>query len=106
MNQKKLKWIFTNGMVESVSNSGMVLASSPSDDTFILKSSSTSDSNMKWIRMNTRLLSSNSAIAISGWKQDWKVAFVDPEYKGPSVTEFIQDDTALNAKCYNINSAF
>eukprot|EP00956_Cyclotella_meneghiniana_P044196 scaffold306411_cov139-Cyclotella_meneghiniana.AAC.1 len=82
INQKKLKWKFANGMVESVSNSGMVLASSPSDNTFILKSNSTSDSNMKWIRMNTRLLASNSAT--SGWKQDWKVAFVDPEYKGPS----------------------
>eukprot|EP00956_Cyclotella_meneghiniana_P027863 scaffold63549_cov35-Cyclotella_meneghiniana.AAC.1 len=54
--------------------------------------------------MNTRLLASNSAI--DGWKQDWKVTFVDPEYKGPSVTEFIQDDTTLNAKCYNISSAF
>ena len=104
MNQKKLKWKFANGVIESVLKSGMILANNPDDNTMILKSNSTSDSNMKWIRMNTRLLASNSAT--SGWKQDWKVAFVDPEYKGPSVTEFIQDDTALNAKCYNISSAF
>eukprot|EP00956_Cyclotella_meneghiniana_P016080 scaffold25166_cov79-Cyclotella_meneghiniana.AAC.1 len=59
MNQKKLKWKFANGMVESVLLSGMVLANNPGDSTMILKSNSTSDSNMKWIRMNTRLLASN-----------------------------------------------
>ena len=104
MNQKKLKWKFANGVIESVLKSGMILANNPDDNTMILKSNSTSDSNMKWIRLNTRLLASNSAI--DGWKQDWKVTFVDPEYKGPSVTEFIQDDMALNTKCYNISSAF
>ena len=105
INQNKLKWKFANGMVESVLLSGMFLASNPSDNKIILKSNSTtSDSNMKWIRMNTRLLASNSAT--SGWKQQWKVAFVDPEYKGPSVTEFIQDNTALNVRCYKANPAF
>eukprot|EP00956_Cyclotella_meneghiniana_P040818 scaffold206212_cov43-Cyclotella_meneghiniana.AAC.1 len=104
MNQKKLKWKFANGMVESVLKSGMILANNPDDNTMILKSNSTSDSNMKWIRTNTRLLASNSAI--DGWKQDWKVTFVDSEYKEPSVAEFIQEEMASNAKCYNINSAF
>eukprot|EP00956_Cyclotella_meneghiniana_P003490 scaffold4251_cov37-Cyclotella_meneghiniana.AAC.5 len=64
----------------------------------------TSDTTMNWIRMNTRLLASNSATSI--WKQQWKVTFVDPEYKGPSVAEFIQDDLALNPKCYRVNAAF
>ena len=104
MNQKKLKWKFANGVIESVLKSGMILANNPDDNTMILKSNSTSDSNMKWIRMNTRLLASNSAT--SGWKQQWKVTFVDPEYKGPSVAEFIQDDLALNPKCYRVNPAF
>ena len=104
MNQKKLKWKFANGVIESVLKSGMILANNPDDNTMILKSNSTSDSNMKWIRMNTRLLASNSAT--SGWKQDWKVAFVDPEYKGPSVTEFIQGNTLLSTTCYKANPAF
>eukprot|EP00956_Cyclotella_meneghiniana_P002464 scaffold2838_cov23-Cyclotella_meneghiniana.AAC.2 len=103
-NQKKLKWKFANGMVESVSNSGMVLASNPADKTMILKDNSTDSDNVNWIRMNTRLLSSNNAIP--GWKQDWKVTFVDSEYKEPSVAEFIKRGTAMNAKCYNISSAF
>eukprot|EP00956_Cyclotella_meneghiniana_P041795 scaffold240115_cov36-Cyclotella_meneghiniana.AAC.2 len=105
MNQKKLKWKFANGVIESVLLSHMVLANNPDDNTMILKRNITiPDSNVNWIRMNTRLLTSNSAT--SGWKQEWKVAFVDPEYKGLSVAEFIQDNTALNAKCYNISSAF
>ena len=109
IDQKKLKWKFTNGMIESVSNSGMVLAQNFADSTMTLKNNSTSSLDVKWIRMNTRLLASNSATsdnAISGWKQDWKISFVDPEYKGPSVAEFIQKETASNIKCYNISSAF
>ena len=107
INQKKLKWKFANGTVGSVSNSGMVLTSDPADNAMVLKgtdTTSTSDTTMNWIRMNTRLLASNSATSI--WKQQWKVTFVDPEYKGPSVAEFIQDDLALNPKCYRVNPAF
>jgi hypothetical protein len=104
MNEKKLKWKFANGMVESVLLSGMVLANNPGDSTMILVSNDATSSNVKWIRINTRLLTSNSET--SGWKQDLKVAFVDPEYKGPSITEFIQEETASNAKCFKINPAF
>ena len=107
INQKKLKWKFANGTVGSVSNSGMVLTRDPADNAMVLKDTDTtftSDTTMNWIRMNTRLLASNSATSI--WKQQWKVTFVDPEYKGPSVAEFIQDDLTLNPKCYRVNPAF
>jgi len=104
INNKDLKWKFTNGTIESVSNSGMVLANNP-DNIMIVKSNSTaSDSNTKWIRMNTRLLASVNET--SEWKQEWKVSFVDSTYRGPPLSEFLQDDMTLNPKCYNVSSAF
>ena len=104
MNQKKLKWKFANGMVESVSNSGMFLARSPSDNKMILESDTTDPSDVKWIRMNTRLLDSSSST--SYWKQQWKVAFIDPQYQGPSVAEFIPGKMESNVQCFKSNPAF
>ena len=103
INDKKQKWKFTNGTVESVIHPGMVLANN--NNAIILNSNSESeDQSSNWIRVNTRLLDSNSAT--SGWKQQWKASFIDSGYKGPSLDGFIQNDNALSKHCYEMNPAF
>ena len=106
INEKKLKWKFSNGMIESVKRPGMFLASDSSDNNIILHNiNSTSElSSVKWIRKNTRLLPLNSVQ--SEWKEKWMVSFIASDYKGPSLEEFIQDNANSNTTCFNVSSAF
>jgi len=105
-NEEKLKWKFTNGMVESVLYPGMVLAKNSNDDSMILQSTdSNSDSNMNWIRTNTRLLDLDDQS--SEWKRQWTVSFISSDYQNVSIEDFVQDDD-INwvSKCYDMSSAF
>ena len=105
LGDNKQKWKFTNGMVESVEYPGMVLAINNS--AIMLKSSptATSNQNLNWARLNTRLLDSSSASS-GNWKQQWKVSFNDLDYNGPSISEFVQNKNGLTNKCYAMNPAF
>ena len=105
INEKKMKWKFSNGTIESVAVEGAALASNPSSNAIILQDkNSTSDSSAHiWVRRNTRLLASNSVQ--SEWKQKWAVSFITSDYKGPSVQEFVQKSDE-RSRCYKINSAF
>ena len=109
--EKKMKWKFVNGQIESVATEGNVLASAnDSTNQIILQDKNiTSDSSVNnWIRKNTRFLASNSVQP--EWKQEWAVSFIDSDYNGPSLEEFIPDDSnsngPSNTKCYNVSSAF
>ena len=104
VDDKTQKWKFTDGMIESAMHPGMVLARND-QDAFILKSNSESaDQSLNWIRVNTRLLDSNSVT--SGWKQQWKASFIDSGYKSPLLGGFIHNNNALAKHCYAMNSAF
>ena len=104
-NEEKLKWKFTNGMVESVLYPGMVLAKNSNDDSMILQNSnSTSDSILNWIRTNTRLLDLGDQ---SGeWKREWTVLFLSSGYENVNLEEFVQDGTNSVLTCYDMSSAF
>ena len=111
INEKKLKWKFSDGMIESVSRPGMFLASDSSGNNIILQDKNTTISELSgvnWIRKNTRLLPSNNVQ--SEWKQIWVVSFIASDYKGPSLEEFSPDNTSSNGHsdttCFNVNSAF
>ena len=106
INEKKLKWKFNNGTIESIATEGKALASNPSGNAMILqdKSSATDSSVTNWIRRNTRLLA--SASEQSEWKQKWAVSFITSDYKGPSIEEFVQNSDSSDATCFKIHSAF
>ena len=87
------KWKFTNGMIENVLHPGMVLAKNDKDAIILKSNSESKDQSLNWIRVNTRLLDSTSAT--SDWKQAWKTSYIDPDYKGPSIEKFIQNNNAL-----------
>ena len=103
INEKKLKWKFSDGMIESVLNPGMVLANNlDSSMTLLDNSTATSDTSLNWKRLNTRLLADTDQ---SEWKQEWTVSFVFTGYESTSLQEFVQDDTNPST-CYNVSSAF
>ena len=104
INEKTQKWKFINGMIESVSNSGMVLANNP-DQSMKLQSNSTAISDLSilnWKRVNTRLLVSNDQ---SEWKQKWTVSFTSPGHDSMALDEYTQDE-AVSSICYKHNPAF
>eukprot|EP00956_Cyclotella_meneghiniana_P014940 scaffold22644_cov44-Cyclotella_meneghiniana.AAC.4 len=104
INENTQKWKFINGMIESVSNSGMVLANNP-NQSMKLQSNSTAISDLSifnWKRVNTRLLVSNDQ---SEWKQQWTVSFTSPGHDSMTLDEYTQDE-AMSSICYKHNPAF
>ena len=104
INDKKMKWKFSDGMIESVSKPGMFLARSSNLENIILQDKSIVPNENIWSRVNTQLLHTNNGQ--SEWKQKWAVSFLTSDYKGLSLEKLIENFDDSNAKCYKVNPAF
>ena len=102
--EKKLKWKYIDGMVESVLYSDMVLAASDDYSMILQNSDNASNSTMNWIRTNTRLL--NSIDDAGEWNQEWSVSFIRSDYESTSLGQFMHNDTDSYTTCYDVSSAF
>ena len=108
LNMPRLKWIFTNGTIESAANQGMVLVKDRDSTAITLQSITTaSPTNKAWKRINTRLMHVNGDDHAS-WRHAWTVSFVTPvSHNNPTFSTLEESIVRGGSKtCYSQNTAF